>query len=201
MEKKNVFRSYDIIAAWYDSNRHQGLMEKAYLEKLIGLVGKGASVLEVGCGTGRPMMEYLLAQGLRVTGVDGSYRMLQRARRHFPHADLLQADMRKLALGRTFDALVAWHSIFHLPMEDQPAMFPVFRKHLNPGGVLMFTSGTEPGETWSGNGGEQLFHASLAASDYCSLLEQHGFRVLMYKENDPQCGGATVWMADVPVSA
>lgn len=74
-------------------------------------------------------------------------------------------------------------------------MFAVFRAHLNPGGILLFTSGKEQGETWSENGGVQLFHASLATADYQFLLEKHGFRVLMYKEDDAQCGGATVWMA------
>lgn len=195
MEKKNVFKSYDIIAGWYDSNRYQGLLEKKYLDKLINIIGEEAIVLEVGCGTGKPMMEYLLARGLRVTGVDASYGMLRIARRHFPHSDFLQADMRELAVGKKFNAVIAWHSFFHLPAEDQPAMFSVFREHLNPGGVLLFTSGKEQGEAWTENGGEQLYHASLARADYQSLLEQHGFRVLMYNEDDAQCGGATVWMA------
>lgn len=123
--------------------------------------------------------------------------MLQLARRHFPHGDFLQADMRELALGRKFNAVIAWNSFFHLPAEDQPAMFDVFRAHLNPRGVLLFTSGSEHGETWSENGGELLFHASLATADYRSLLERNGFRVLMYKEDDAQCGGATVWMASL----
>lgn len=193
--KKNAFEAYNIIADWFSENRYQGLLEKAYLDKLIAITGKGASVLDLGCGTGIPVMGYLLSQGMQVTGVDGSYRMLDIAKNNFPSADFVQADMRELSLTRQYDAIIAWDSFFHLPAEDQPSMFPVFRSHLNPGGVLLFTSGTEHGEAWGMNGGENLFHGSLDTAEYRSLLETHGFRILEYKENDPECGNATVWMA------
>lgn len=197
-DKKNkVFESYNIIAGWFAENRYQGLMEKAYLDKIIEILGKGSSILDLGCGTGMPMMGYLLSQGMQVTGVDASHRMLEIAKNNLPFADFWQADMRELSLGEKFDAIIAWHSFFHLPSDDQPAMFDVFKKHLNPGGILMFTSGKELGEAWGMNGGENLFHASLDKDQYQSLLETRGFHVLGYKEDDPDCGNATVWMAQL----
>ena len=59
----------------------------------------------------------------------------------------------------------------------------------------MFTSGSEAGEVWSENGGEALYHASLAAAEYRTLLEGHGFGVLHHVMDDAACGGATVWIA------
>jgi SAM-dependent methyltransferase len=197
--KKNVFETYNIIADWFFENRYKGLLEKVCLDKLIDITGKGAKVLDLGCGTGIPVMGYLLSQGMQVTGVDGSYRMLDIAKENFPLADFVQADMRELSLRQKYDAIIAWDSFFHLPSEDQPAMFNVFRNHLNDNGVLLFTSGTAHGEAWGMNGGENLFHASLDADQYRSLLEAHDFRVLEYRENDPQCGNATVWMAQLSV--
>lgn len=191
--KQNVFETYNIIAEWFAQNRYQGLMEKVYLDKLIEMLDDGASVLDLGCGTGMPMMGYLLQQGLQVTGVDASYRILEIAKSNLPHAEFVQADMRTLALHRKFDAIIAWHSFFHLPSEDQPAVFNIFREHLNPRGLLLFTSGTTAGEAWGINGGENLFHASLDTAEYQSLLEAHHFRVLVYKENDPD----TIWMAQL----
>jgi len=197
-DKKNkVFESYNIIASWFAENRYQGLIEKAYLDKIIEVLGKGSSILDLGCGTGMPMMGYLLSQGMQVTGVDASHRMLEVAKKNLPFADFRQADMRELSLGEKFDAIIAWDSFFHLPSDDQPAMFDIFKKHLNPGGILMFTSGKELGEVWGMNGGENLFHASLDKAQYQSLLETRGFHVLEYKEDDPDCGNATVWMAQL----
>jgi 2-polyprenyl-3-methyl-5-hydroxy-6-metoxy-1,4-benzoquinol methylase len=196
-KKKNAFETYNIIAGWFSENRYQGLMEKAYLDRLIDITGKGANVLDIGCGTGMPVMSYLISQGMHVTGVDASYRMLDIAKTNLPFAEFVQADMRELSLNRKFDAVIAWHSFFHLPSEDQPPMFHVFKSHLNTNGVLLFTSGKEHGEAWGMNGGANLFHASLDTDQYRSLLEAHCFRVLEYKDDDPECGNATVWMAQL----
>ena len=142
-------------------------------------------------------MNYLLTQGMDVTGVDGSYRMLDIAKRNFPLVDFVQADMRQLSLHRKFDAFIAWNSFFHLPPRDQPRMFELFKIHLVSGGALLFTSGKEYGEAWGMNGGVNLFHGSLDAHQYRSILEAHGFRILQYREDDPECGHAAIWMAQL----
>jgi predicted TPR repeat methyltransferase len=195
--KKNVFEAYNIIADWYAENRYQGLIEKGYLDRLVAIIGKGASVLDLGCGTGVPMMSYLLTQGVTVTGVDGSHRILDIARSNLPSAEFVQADMRTLSLNRKFDAIIAWDSFFHLSSEEQPAMFSIFKNHLNDKGVLLFTSGKEYGEARGMNGGVNLYHGSLNRDQYRALLEAHHFHVLEYKEDDPECGNATVWMAQL----
>jgi 2-polyprenyl-3-methyl-5-hydroxy-6-metoxy-1,4-benzoquinol methylase len=198
--RQNVFETYNIIADWYAENRFSGLLEKNYLDKLIFLIGAHATVLDLGCGTGMPIMDYLLKQGLQVTGVDASYRMLEIAKRNLPSASFILNDMRELALGKQFDAIIAWHSFFHLSALDQPAMFEIFASHLNNKGILLFTSGKEQGEAWGMNGGENLFHASLDKDLYRTLLESHNFRVLEYKEDDPDCGHATVWLCQLELT-
>lgn len=192
--KANVFETYNIIADWFFENRQKGLMEKTYLDRVIDSIGKSGTVLDLGCGTGIPMMAYLLNQGINTTGVDASYRMLEIAKKNLPTAQFIQADMRQLSLNRKFDAIIAWHSFFHLPLEDQPSMFSVFKAHLNNNGLLLFTSGKTHGEAWGINGGENLFHASLDNSEYKELLEKHHFRLLSYKEDDPEIGNVT-WLA------
>jgi trans-aconitate methyltransferase len=130
-----------------------------------------------------------------VLGVDASVAMIDLARVRFPDTRFEVCDMRELHLQRRFDAIVAWHSLFHLAPDDQRAMFETFARHLPPGGLLMFTSGSEAGEVWSENGGEALYHASLAAAEYRSLLEGQDLRVLHHVVDDAACGGATVWIA------
>ncbi|WP_205511174.1 class I SAM-dependent methyltransferase [Longitalea arenae] len=196
-EKKNAFEAYNIIADWFFENRYQGVMEQAHLDRLINIVGNGARVLDLGCGTGIPILKYLLSQGMQVIGVDASYRMLEIAKKNFPSIKFVLADMRQLSLGQKFDAIIAWHSLFHLPPEDQPPMFQIFKTHLNNSGLLLFTSGTEYSESWVTNDGTKLFHGSLNTSQYRSLLEENAFRILEYRENDPECGNANVWMAQL----
>jgi 2-polyprenyl-3-methyl-5-hydroxy-6-metoxy-1,4-benzoquinol methylase len=195
-ERTNVYKVYNKIATWFSENRYTGLMEKAYLDDVIDKAGAQASVLDLGCGTGDPILKYLLSRGLNVTGVDASSQMLEIARTSFLSTKFILQDMRQLALNTKFDVIIAWHSFFHLPAADQPAMFEIFAKHLNPKGILLFTSGTEHGEAWGMNGGENLFHASLASKEYEDLLQKNNFKVLKHVISDPDCGGATVWMAE-----
>ncbi|WP_374164014.1 class I SAM-dependent methyltransferase [Arcticibacter sp. MXS-1] len=194
-ESKNVYLVYNKIAQWFAEHRYTGLMEKDHLDQLLKSLPPGGKVLDLGCGTGKPILEYLLSKNLDVTGVDASSKVLEIAKANFPAAELILADMRFLNLKKTYDAIIAWHSFFHLPAEDQPAMFKIFEKHITPHGILLFTSGTERGEAWGTMGGENVFHASLDTSEYESLLARHGFKILKHIENDPDCGNATIWMA------
>ncbi len=193
--KKNVFETYNKIAEWYAENHYCGLVQKDYLDQIIKHIGNKGTVLDIGCGTALPIMGYFLSLEIPTTGIDASHRMLAIAKKNFPEAEFLQHDMRTLALNRKFDAILAWNSFFHLPTSDQPAMFSIFKNHLNKNGILMFTSGKEHGEAWGINGGENLYHASLSTEEYNDLLKKHGFKVIRYTADDANCGGATVWIA------
>jgi hypothetical protein len=59
----------------------------------------------------------------------------------------------------------------------------------------MFTSGTAQGEAIGSIEGEPLYHGSLDPTEYERLLLANGFEVLSYRENDPECGGHTVWLS------
>ncbi|NQX42046.1 Methyltransferase domain-containing protein [Pedobacter steynii] len=193
--RKNVFEVYNQVADWFSENRDQGLMEKKYLDEVIAHLNDDSCILDLGCGTGIPILGYFLSRKLNITGLDASSKILSIAKKNFPSTPFIQADMRELSLNKKFDAIIAWHSFFHLPAEDQPAMFGIFEKHLNPGGILLFTSGTIHGEAWGQIGGEKLFHGSLSTEEYQRSLTAHHFSLLKHQVNDPQCGNANIWMA------
>jgi len=121
--------------------------------------------------------------------------MINTARNHFPNERWLEQDMRTLALGETFDGIIAWDSFFHLTHDDQHDMFKVFDRHTHPGSALIFTSGPSHGIATGNFAGEVLFHASLAPDAYRGLLTQHGFDVMDMQLEDPDCAGHTVWLA------
>jgi hypothetical protein len=91
--------------------------------------------------------------------------------------------------------VLAWHSFFHLPHDDQRAMFGVFARHARPGAPLMFTSGPAAGEALGTFEGETLYHASLAPDEYRALLDRAGFAVLDHIAEDPATNGDTIWLA------
>ncbi|MCW5942056.1 MAG: methyltransferase domain-containing protein [Fimbriimonadaceae bacterium] len=84
------------------------LAEVNFLVELFGLV-EGASILDMGCGTGRHAVE-LARRGYRVTGVDLSEGMLAQARSAVLAAgvevELVQADATAWRRERAFDAAI-----------------------------------------------------------------------------------------------
>lgn len=191
----DVCGKYDRIADWFDAGRGRQLMEREYLDAMLARLPAGGTVLDLGCGAGEPLAGFFIRKGFKITGVDGSPRMIALCRERFPAMSWQVGDMRGLALGRRFDAVLAWDSFFHLSREDQRAMFPVFGAHLNPGGLLLFTSGPADGVTAGEMRGEEFPYASLAPEEYRALLARQGLSVLLHKPEDPACGGHTVWLA------
>lgn len=196
-ERKDVFKVYDIIGERFFENRSQNLMEEKYLELICSLIPKQGNILDLGCGSGKPIFEYFKNRGYQVVGVDASEKILSIARENFPEDEFFLMDMRQLKLEQKFNAIIAWHSFFHLEGKDQEKMFKIFQEQLKPNGVLMFTSGNELAEAWSENYGQDLYHASLSPEQYQELLAAHQFKLIQHSIEDPECGGATVWIAQL----
>ncbi|WP_293800820.1 class I SAM-dependent methyltransferase [uncultured Bosea sp.] len=190
-----VIDLYQRHAATYDGLRGETLYEGAWLARFKAIVMPNATILDIGCGTGRPIAGHFLAQGHAVTGVDSAPAMIALCQQRFPDGDWQVADMRHLALGRRFGGLIAWDSFFHLTPEDQRGMFRIFAAHAAPGAALMFTSGPSHGEAIGSFEGEALYHGSLDPEDYRTLLAENGFSVIDHVVEDPNCGGHTIWLA------
>jgi 2-polyprenyl-3-methyl-5-hydroxy-6-metoxy-1,4-benzoquinol methylase len=194
---KNIIELYRKYAREWVALRGEYLYEKVWLDRLLALVPAQAQILDIGCGSGKPIAAYLLAQGCTVTGVDSSEAMLSMARQNFPNQTWIQADMRQFNLQQKFDVILAWDSFFHLTQDDQRLMFAQFVRHAKQGTVLMFSSGPAHGEAIGELFGEPLYHASLAPEEYRDLFNQSGFQVLDMVAEDPDCTGHTVWLAQM----
>jgi SAM-dependent methyltransferase len=178
-----------------DRARQTVFFEKGWMERFIARAAPGGTVLDLGCGPGKPIADYLLAQGFSICGVDSSPTMISLASANFPGREWLVADMRGLDLRRRFAGILAWDSFFHLSPDAQRHMFPIFRDHAAAGAPLMFTSGPRHGEAVGSLRGEPLYHASLAPEEYRALLAKNGFAVERERMEDPDCGGHSVWLA------
>jgi SAM-dependent methyltransferase len=136
--------AYRDIGTWYDAE-HDGFDEDIALYLQLAQV-VGDPILELGCGTGR-VMEPLCAAGWRVTGVDSSPAMLDRARRRLAGYDrtgtatLIAADMADALAtphGAFGLAIVALNGLLHLsdPAEQRAALAHA-RSALDPRGMLV----------------------------------------------------------------
>lgn len=198
INKQNVYELYNHIADWFEEARDKpvlGFVEKPYLEMVASALPDNASILDLGCGTGFPVADYFMKSGHNVTGIDGSEVMIQKCRQRYPSGDWRLEDMRQVDLGQKFNAIIAWDSFFHLPHDDQRAMFSIFKAHAKQGAMLLFTSGPKHGEVISQMQGYDFYHASLSEEEYRKLLVEHDFEEVLYKAEDKDCGEHTVWLA------
>ncbi|MCY1161579.1 Trans-aconitate 2-methyltransferase [compost metagenome] len=192
---QNIIEIYKKHARAWTELRGNFLYEKAWLDHFLALIPQYSEILDLGCGSGKPIADYLIQHDHKITGVDSSDVMIEMAGQNFPEQHWLQADMRTVEFNQKFNAILAWDSFFHLTPDDQRQMFRQFARFAQQGTVLMFSSGPSHGEAIGDLFGDALYHASLAPEEYRALLKQSGFKVIKMVAEDVECTGHTVWLA------
>jgi 2-polyprenyl-3-methyl-5-hydroxy-6-metoxy-1,4-benzoquinol methylase len=191
--RHTVESGYDRMAEQYLATKDpEDPLALAALEDLVSLLPQGAAALDLGCGAGVPVTRWLANRRFAVTGVDVSARQLELARMNVPEGNFLKADMTELAFApETFDAVVAFHSIIHVPRAEHPALLESIHRWLKPGGVFLATmtvtdyEGRE--DDWEGWGAPMVWsHYDRDAN--VAMLREAGFQI-QYAES--RTGGGT----------
>jgi ubiquinone/menaquinone biosynthesis C-methylase UbiE len=137
-----IIEHYEKHATAWDSDRqNSGWNDQVWHDRFIDSLPADASLLDLGCGSGRPVAQHMHERGLHVTGVDASPTMISLCRSRLPDQAWMVADMRRLSLQARFDGILAWDSFFHLDPGDQRRMFAVFAEHSADRALLMFNTG------------------------------------------------------------
>jgi SAM-dependent methyltransferase len=138
---------------------------------------RGASVLDLGCGSGFPITSVLIAESLDVYAVDGAPSFVRAFQGNFPGIPVVcEAVEESTFFDRAFDAVVAWGLIFLLPGEEQRRLLRRIANVLTPGGRLLFTAGVEPLVWADAMTGQDSW--SLGAEEYRKHLAAVGLSVI-----------------------
>ena len=144
---------------------------------------RGAAVVDLGCGPGFPITEVLVAEGLRVYGVDAAPSFVQAFRRNLPNTPIAcEAIQDSKFFDRTFDGVLAWGLMFLLSQEDQRCLIQRIADILVPGGRLLFTSPAEIGFGDDVMTGQET--RSLGADEYRRRLSAVGLSVANEYEDE-----------------
>ncbi len=138
---------WNAVADTYDDLRSGVGVE--ILRDWVATLPTGASVLDVGAGTGRPVTETLVDAGCRVAATDPSPAMLEHLDRRLPTVETRREALPDGDLfGRRFDGVVAIGVLFLLPPADQPTALGRLAAAVGDGGALLFTAPAEAA-TWT----------------------------------------------------
>lgn len=148
----------------------------------------GATVIDLGCGTGLPITKVLVEEKLNVYAVDASPSLVAAFRQNLPEVPVAcESVLESPFFNRTFDAALAWGLMFLLQPEEQQHLIQSVADVLSPGGRFLFTSstGTEP-LVWN-DAMTGLESRSLGVAGYRKLLSEVGLYLTRDYEDEGGC--------------
>ncbi len=157
----------------------------------------GARVLELGCGGGTgdgvPRRALSSDRGRPLA------RQLERARDRIPRASFVQGDLTELDFDdASFDAVVAYYVLNHVPRELLAPMLRTVHRALTPNGYLMAVFGTSDLAGWTGDFlGAPTFFSSWPPAQNSELVRDAGFTALrdeVVTISEPEGGVQFQWV-------
>ena len=196
--RRTVEAGYDRMAEHYLAGKDpEDPLTLAALEELARELPPGAAVLDLGCGAGVPVTRWL-ARRFAVTGVDVSKRQLELARSNVPMATFFKADMADEGFDPgLFDAVVAFHSIIHVPRADHPTLLGSIHGWLRIGGLFLATLslGAWEGEEADWNGwGAPMRWSHYDRETNLRMLRDAGFDVVCAEARTGGDGESWLWV-------
>ena len=124
-------------SALYDQ-KHSFVYE--YGKDLLALLHPqpGETILDVGCGTGH-LTAQIAAAGARITGLDSSAAMIEKAQAAYPNLEFIQADATNFSFPEPFDAVFS-NATLHW-ISDAEAAVKCMAQALKSGGRLVVEFG------------------------------------------------------------
>jgi SAM-dependent methyltransferase len=194
-----VADGYDALADRYLAWSSKAPVRLRYLERLLELLPTASDVLELGCGAGEPVTRRL-AERHRLVAVDVSSRQLELAARAAPAAQLLLADMLEVAFAPdSFDAVVAFYSLTHVPRAHHADLLARIVEWVRPGGFVLMTMGAvdNPGSVEDDWLGAPMYFSHFDSATNRALVQRSGIRILsadLVEEDARDAGARFLWV-------
>jgi SAM-dependent methyltransferase len=170
---------YESIASDFISSRgraHSGIGASTVAHWSQALPA-GASILDLGCGTGIPISQTLLERGFNVHGVDASPTIVSAFRNNFPNVPVAcGAAEDSDFFSRQFDAVISVGLLFLLNADAQRKLIARLARALTASGRFLFTAPTQIC-TWQDAMTDRT-STSLGYDAYQKTLENEGMSLI-----------------------
>ena len=171
MKQQDVIEFFDQAAAGWDAQLRRNEPVIARILDNAG-VRSGVRVLDVACGTGVLIPDYLQRGAAQVTAIDISPEMARIAREKFPQENVtvLCGDIETVPLPQPFDCCMVYNAFPHFP--DPARLIAHLVTLLKPGGRLSIAHGMSRAML-------DRHHAGSASKVSISLMSETELAALM----------------------
>lgn len=175
---------FDAIGPAYEA-AFEGLPEQAasvgwLLSQLEAAGIKSAKIVDIGCGTGKPVCWALGGAGHDVLGIDISSAMITAARERVPGVKFEQMNLRDFSpADNSFDAATVYFSmIAGVTQEEIGKGIASIYRFIKPGGLFVFATVPISAENiqikWMGH---MVTVSSLGPEEAVELIKKVGFQI------------------------
>ena len=174
IEKKDVVAFFDRLAPYWDA-------EMVRSDEIINTildnaaVTAGKDVLDVACGTGVLIPDYLKRKVASVTGIDISSRMAEIAGSKYsrPEVTILCGDVETTDFEKRFDCIVVYNAFPHFP--DPERLIARLAGLLKPGGTLTVAHGMsrEKIDAHHHGAARHVSNGLMPAENLAEIFEKH----------------------------
>lgn len=133
MNQNEVIEFFDRLAPYWDDGLNK---DNKIINTILDNAGvkSGCDVLDVACGTGVLISDYLERSVHSVTGIDISPEMLKIAKQKYPQAEFILNDAEKTEFDKEFDCIMIFNAFPHFPNPE--GIISHLSKFLKSGGTL-----------------------------------------------------------------
>ena len=178
MKPSELGRKYDKIAQWWHDQHVDSSYGISQFQRAVSYSSEGGKALDVGCGAGGRFIRLLEKSKFSVTGIDVSKEMISLAAKNHKNHKFVHQDICTWETDETFDFIVAWDSIFHLPLPMQKPVVSKLCQFLAKDGVLIYTFGNDQGEHTDEWRNDTFYYSSIGINENIQLLINNGLSVL-----------------------
>lgn len=174
---------YDEICPQWDEYRKKTSVNKCIAD-FSRRLKPNSSILDVGCGTGYPIDFFLSERGFRITGIDSSAKMIEKAASlKLKNTEYHVAELFGFRTEEKFDAIIAFDCLWHICHDNQKYIYGTIASLIKKGGYFIFTHGKKDGEIYGEMMGQTFYYSALDAEEVKKILISEGFEIISFTKN------------------